>query len=204
MYTLYIYFEILYMLLDLSSDVIKIFTDKASYLLDRQQIEEQLPATFLDLVRHASEVYVLNGPGGFTYLRVGCLVVNMLLHYVHRDLPIYDVSKLQLYAYAVHRWFLAPTGLIYIGQRKQVWLYDFLHNKYELVGLDYIPTGEYFVEGFSVDIPDHKHRECHVRYGLSGMLVSWGGENLIVDATMLWLHSAHVVQARYMIQPTIG
>ncbi|MEI7562220.1 MAG: hypothetical protein WCJ39_00400 [bacterium] len=40
-------------------------------------------------------------------------------------LQIYDVDKLRVYAHLVQTGFLPPKGIIYLGQKHNVWLVDF-------------------------------------------------------------------------------
>ncbi|MDP2669722.1 MAG: hypothetical protein Q8O99_01580 [bacterium] len=55
-----------------------------------------------------ASLLVLNGPGSFTTLRIGCLAVNLLKQYSSHTFVLYTISKLQLYQ-AAYQAGILPT-----------------------------------------------------------------------------------------------
>ena len=74
---------------------------------------------------HFTKAYILNGPGGFTNLRVGSLCVNLLNALMGDQIDFYSVSKTELYAYGYGKGEVGRYGIIYIGQKKNIRLWDF-------------------------------------------------------------------------------
>ena len=42
-----------------------------------------------------------------------------------KQINVYDISKIDLYKKAYEQWLLHKLGVIYIGQKRNVWLWDF-------------------------------------------------------------------------------
>ncbi|GHW02526.1 hypothetical protein AGMMS50249_3120 [candidate division SR1 bacterium] len=113
--------------IDISSDFVYLSCQGQELFLPRNGIENQLG---IDLVqRHKNlsftQVQVLNGPGGFTNLRVGTLCLNLLNALTDNSLDFYTVSKPDLYQFAYDNGDIPRYGVIYIGQKSNIRLRDF-------------------------------------------------------------------------------
>ena len=98
---------IIFMLfVNISSDYVHLFDGLDEDFLPRNGIENILGTTLLQYTqRHPVEtLFLLNGPGGFTNLRVGTLAINTLNTLLQHDtgtfIPIASITKIDLYTYA--------------------------------------------------------------------------------------------------------
>jgi len=113
--------------LDISSDKVYLSCNDEELFLERNSIENELWKILVQRRRkyQFTKAYVLNGPGGFTNLRVGSLCVNLLNALVKDQIDLYSVSKIDLYSFAYEREVVERYGIIYIGQKRNIWLWDF-------------------------------------------------------------------------------
>ncbi|MDR0607217.1 MAG: hypothetical protein LBG52_02440 [Candidatus Peribacteria bacterium] len=58
-------------------------------------------------------------------MRVGSLCINLLNALIGEAMELYSVSKIDLYTYGHQQGLIASYGVIYIGQKKNIWLWDF-------------------------------------------------------------------------------
>ena len=178
-------------------------------------IERKLPLLLVDTIKkHAiKKVWVINGPGSFTTLRLGCLTVNTIVRFwdtaqMTKSPPaptppqppflkggetqggstfgIYECSKLDIYRYAVEKGLLPSLGLIFIGQKKNMWkvekttdyglqtLDEWVQRndwKYEIVNQENISSlvwQEYFIDACEHVVVDHLEKERMVEWGFDG------------------------------------
>lgn len=117
--------------LNISSDKVQLSCWTEEILLERNGIEDLLGRDLVKLWRaHGfKRAYVLNGPGGFTNLRVGSLCMNLLNTLVDNQIDFFSVSKVDILKYGYDTWVIAQFGIIYIGQKRNIWLWDFKTNK---------------------------------------------------------------------------
>ena len=68
------------MILNLSSELITLLTGDEHIVVPFAQVEEHLTEKIIELymIHRPANLYVINGPGSFTNLRVGSLVANLL------------------------------------------------------------------------------------------------------------------------------
>ena len=113
--------------LDISSDKMYLSCNDEELFLERNGIEDVLGKVLVQWQRKYDfrKAYILNGPGGFTNLRVGSLCMNLLNTLVGNQIDFYSVSKIELYAEGYQKEFVERYGIIYIGQKKNIWLWDF-------------------------------------------------------------------------------
>ena len=66
--------------MNISSDYVHLLDDQGEHFLPRNGIEDTLGPTLLEYTKsHPVEsIFLLNGPGGFTNLRVGTITINTL------------------------------------------------------------------------------------------------------------------------------
>ncbi|MFA7284826.1 MAG: hypothetical protein WC004_03305, partial [Candidatus Absconditabacterales bacterium] len=87
------------MIINISSDNIYIHCGAEMICVLRGGLEIQLPQIIHHLYTQGNigkQVFVINGPGSFTNLRIGCLVLNMLNDF-GLDVQLYTVAKMDLY-----------------------------------------------------------------------------------------------------------
>lgn len=101
--------------------------DAGQLFLERNSLDETLAKLLIDRIREHSidTLLIVTGPWWFTNLRVGALVCNLLMQYIP-TVSCLVVSKIDMCQYLVDQWFLPPYGVLYIGQQKSVWHYDFI------------------------------------------------------------------------------
>jgi len=94
---------------NISSDKVQISDAKQELFLDRNSIENTLGKALNERYERTpfQEILLLNGPGGFTNLRVGTLTLNLFNKLLASEdkssvpppLQIYSITKFELYAY---------------------------------------------------------------------------------------------------------
>lgn len=197
--------------INISSDQIHLLDDQEESFLERNGIENMLWPTLLEYTQtHPVEtIFLLNGPGGFTNLRVGTLILNMMNALLEQDtgtfIPIASITKMDLYGYAYMQWWLPRYGIIYIGQKHNVWLCDFQEHTHKQISLEeieysddtfldrvhdpYWPTTEYMIH-FSMH-----NNTLYLHYkNTSHDIKLW---NLRIPLTM-------TVEPQYLIEPTMN
>lgn len=116
---------------DISSDKIAIAHAGAHLFLERNGVDLELGKVLIELDRKQAfdRCFVLNGPGGFTNLRVGTLALNLLKTLKGDQLSFFSLSKTELYRAWYQKGRIGRWGAVYIGQKSNVWLWDFEENK---------------------------------------------------------------------------
>ncbi len=89
-------------------------------------IDTVLPQVVIDLYQKSQPdtIYVITGPWSFTNVRVGVLVVDILMM-IAWSCRIMQTDKISLYKSLWMHHLLPASLLLYIGQRKNLWYYDF-------------------------------------------------------------------------------
>lgn len=123
------------MLINISSNSVYISYQWISLEIPRGGLEIELPKVVKQLYDSNSlegKIYVINGPWSFTNLRVWCLCLNMLksisIYNDHKEIEIYTIDKVKLFAALYHEGIIGPRGLIYIGQQKNGRFYSIETN----------------------------------------------------------------------------
>lgn len=119
------------MFINLATENIMLYDNSGTSILPFHDVEVALSDACISSYRSylPDVIYVLNGPGSFTNLRVGALIVNTLLLLSH-SVVLKSVDKLALYGCVVSQWLLPRYGYIFMWQRKNVWYYDFENSTY--------------------------------------------------------------------------
>ena len=118
--------------MNISSDYMFIDTwNKYRIDIPRNFVEELLWKELVKLHKEIlfENVIILNWPGWFTNLRVWTLCLNILNTLLENQLYFYDISKIDLYKKAYELWYLPKYWIIYIWQKKNIWLRDFEKNE---------------------------------------------------------------------------
>ena len=117
--------DTLYM--NISSDEVIISDWEMNIFLSRNDVEKVLWPKLVQFIREwkYNNIIVLNWPWWFTNLRVGTLCINILNTLLDNQINIYDISKIDLYEKAYKWWCLLNKWIIYIGQKRNIRLWDF-------------------------------------------------------------------------------
>jgi len=206
--------------MNISSDSVLTDTwNKYRIVIPRDFVEELLWKELIKLYREKwfENVIVLNGPGGFTNLRVGTLCLNILNTLLENLLSFYDISKIDLYKKAYKKWFLPKYWVIYIGQKRNIRLRDFEKNEKiwqysfnELKDLEEIKDVD---NVFIDDVEDKKYypewMNVYLKYHT---LLNWTDIYLIDDKTANWnpisicefdLKPLKSIAPNYMMEPSV-
>ncbi|MCK9467092.1 MAG: hypothetical protein M0P94_02080 [Candidatus Absconditabacterales bacterium] len=192
--------------LNISSDQVNIEIQNKKLRLDRDKIENKIGPTLVKLYRkyNFSKIFLLNGPGGFTNLRVGTLAVNLLNTLEGGSIDIYSISKIDFFNYFVNQNILPNKGIIYIGQKKNIRLYDFEKQKYKTIKINEIDNKEnlffdlvYEKTYFDIETVDILSKN-------NSVILKYKGNNFEVSLEKLNIKTQKMVEANYFIQPIIG
>ena len=96
------------LLCNISSDKVHIVDERGEIFLERNGIEKVLGPALLDWSKKSplDQVFLLNGPGGFTNLRVGALTRNLVAHLLDlrgQKVKFFSCTKIDLYRYFVKK-----------------------------------------------------------------------------------------------------
>lgn len=189
------------MLLNLSSDNIYILVWDRRIDLSRGQLERNISQTIIDIYNQykPQNIYIINWPGSFTNLRLGCLAINLLVYMLGQSgqsVPnIFTIDKISLYQT------LTKPTLIYIGQKAN---YRLLQNwNFTKVSLaDITPSADIYIDNtstsgsLSVNNVSFDNITFDYRDGHICMLdqdISW------LFAPVLW-----AISPNYMMEPNVG
>lgn len=192
--------------LNISADKVYLSNGEKEYLLDRNGIEEILWKVLVEEIKNHTEILVLNWPGWFTNLRVGCLCINLLNALHDYKIKLYDISKLELYNRCRKDILLPTKGIIYIWQQKNIWLYDFENNSYETITKDQIPDEqEYFLD----QVYDQEYfsnttnNKIEIHFTGTELEISYNKKTINYILSDLHLEEKKQLTPDYMVQPVI-
>ncbi|MBP7062090.1 hypothetical protein KBA84_04780 [Patescibacteria group bacterium] len=173
-------------------------------MIVRDRVEYDLSSAFLRL-SEGQDVLFVSGPGSFTNLRVAGLVINLARRLVSGKNSLFAIDKIALYSFLIDKKLLPPQGILYIGQTKNFWLYDFVRRSYTVVNGDFVPDGQYFVDQISdryFDVLADKK----VGLGVDGdnLVLSFAGALDCIAFVDIPMQSVDVAVPEYMIEPVIG
>ena len=189
--------------LNISTDNMVLEIEWEKILLNRNDIENTLGEKLVQIYRqyHFDKVFILNWPGGFTNLRVWTLTVNLLNSLENWKIDAYYITKIDFFKHFVDQWILPNKGIIYIWQRKNVWLYDFTKWDYETIKKDEI---NYDDESFF----DLVHEEWYfdtktvdINCDNENIVLSYKWKDYKTSIEELWLKAEKLVDAKYFIKP---
>ncbi len=222
--------------INISSDKIHLTDGTKEEILARNGIEDILGPVLIDRQKTSpfTEIFLINGPGWFTNLRVGTLMLNTLNMFQEKKIQIFEVDKLTLFAHLVKIGLLPEQGIIYLGQKHNVWLARFARSSwklkvescpyrikklkepvtfdlqpephdFELINKDTIPAGAFL---------DEVHDEIYRPQGVENMVKFVHKEWKIyahykhkkheITVKDLDLKPVLQVQAKYMIEPVLN
>jgi hypothetical protein len=212
--------------INISSDKVQIADAKRNKFLDRNSIESTLGATLNERYKTSSftDIFLLNGPGGFTNLRVGTLTLNLLnkllwsatdssatpvprtaLALETSGFRIFSLTKLDLFSYLYKKWFLSSSGVVYIGQRDNVRLYDAEKKSYEQIKLDTIEknTNLFFDYVNAEYRGEHTPNMLHFHMTETWLEIMRKEKTITITPQDLWLEAQAQVKPEYMIEAVV-
>lgn len=151
---------------NISADKIQFIIDGKETLVEHGDLEKSI-ADFMYAQKAIPSVFIINGPGSFTNLRICSLAFNMynFLHGGQAD--YYSLDKLSLYKKLYQQNILPRHGYIYIGQKKN-------RRKVDLDTMEHEVVQEMNDETVFVDqVFEGEERENSVQF-------AWKNDTLIV------------------------
>ena len=205
--------------MNISIDSVIIYTwDKYWIIIPRDHVEELLWKELINLYREKwfDNVIVLNWPWWFTNLRVWTLCLNVLNTLLENQLSFYDISKINLYKKAYEKWILPKYWVIYIGQKRNIWLRDFERNEKiwqysfnELKDLEEMKdVKNVFVEGIEEQeyYPDwmDEYVKYHIVYDWNIVLIDWKSHSKSpISIDEFNLKPLKSIAPNYMMEPSV-
>lgn len=192
------------LILQACSDNVHLIDENIETIIVRDRVEHALPSDFLRLA-NGHDVLFVSGPGSFTNLRVSALVINMARRLVSVAQKLFTIDKISLYSSLVEQKILPAQWIIYIGQTKNFWLYDFVQATYRVVWIDCVPEWDFFVDQVSdryfADLSDKK-----IVLGVSQQWLSIGfdGRIIAIALSSIPVFIVDIAIPEYMIEPVIG
>ncbi len=189
--------------LNISSDQVNIEIQDEKLKLDRDKIENKIWPTLVKLYRKYSfdKIFLLNGPGWFTNLRVWTLAINLLNTLEGWNIDIYSISKIDFFKYFINQNILPNKWIIYIWQRKNVRLYNFEKQKYETIKVDNINKKEdiFFDLVYEKDYFDTETIDIFSKN--NNIILKYKWKEFEVSLENLDIKAQKMVEANYFIQP---
>lgn len=195
--------------LNISSDYVHLLDDQSEQFLERNGIEHTLWPALLDYTQShpVEKIFLLNGPWGFTNLRVGTLTINTMNALLEHDtgtfIPIASISKPNLYGFAYEQGRLPRYGIIYIGQKHNVRKYDFQEKTKTQISLEDIQ----YTDDTFVDCVHDRYRETDEQMASFSMknntlyLIYKGDSH---EISWLKIPLTMNVSPEYLIEPTMN
>lgn len=205
--------------INISLENIVLSSDDQYIVIPRGDLEMNLPQALYDYFSKQDKnisdfsVYVLNGPGSFTNLRIGCLCVNMLKELMEiqgKKIHLYHQDKKNLYRILSQKGFLVSTGIMYIGQRKNFWVGDLQSDTMQLKAVDKTNASGFFLgknfwidsQGESLNISSAHHLDFRHQEG--GLQVIWNNQVFAAPREQLGFEEVDKLMPNYILEPNIS
>ena len=199
--------------IDISSDKIRIFGLDHPIFLERTGVDVELGKVLvnLDKEKNLTEILVLNGPWGFTNLRVGCLALNLLKTLKRGQLFFFSLSKIELYQHFYRRAWISRYGAIYIGQKSNVRLRDFEANKLispvkkdQLSALSSEYEGLFVDQVYERDYFDEALPSLDYTFEQQGISLHFKGDTYHLPRADFAPQEVEMLHPNYMIEPNVN
>lgn len=189
--------------LNISTDLVIIEINKETIKLDRQEIENIMWPTLVRLYKkhNFKNVLLLNWPWGFTNLRVWTLAINLLNTLENWNVDIFSISKIDFFNYFVKKWLLPNKWIIYIWQKKNVWLYDFKKGNYDTIKKDEINYKDELFFDLVYEKEYFETKTINICLKDNEIILNYNGKELKTDIKNLKIKPEKIVEAKYFIQP---
>ncbi len=194
---------------NISSDKVHIADTNEEIFLERNGIEKVLGPILVDWTKKSpfDQVFLLNGPGGFTNLRVWAVTWNLVAHLINlhnQNIQFFSCTKIDFYRYFVQKWVLPHIGYIYLWQKNVVWKYDFENNLYEIVNQPFVFSKDSFCD-FVQDSVYWWNVSTMVRLGcdVQWCFLLWNNQKYYFVPEDFGLLPKFAVSPEYFIDPTV-
>ncbi len=189
--------------LNISTDNMIIEIDWEKIILERNDIEDTIWPTLVELYKKYkfSDVFLLNWPGGFTNLRVGTLATNLLNTLENGSINIYSITKIDFFKHFITKWILPNKWIIYIGQKKNVWLYDFTKWSYETIKKDEINYNDDLFFDLVYESWYFEKENIDINSNWDNIILKYNDSDFSATIKELWLKAEKIVDAKYFIKP---
>ncbi len=227
-------------LFQFNSDVLFLSTPDHVKEIPYQNIERVIPDELFQLVEHevntkkSDNVHLVafNWPGSFTCLRVWSLSCTTLAQtYKKKPVILWNIPKMTLFAHLVDAWKLPKTWVVFMGQRKKMWLcrrnveqqeWEVVWRDIEHIWVDWFESNSLSDEYF-VDFVQHHPVLSHVSLeyqisplsfwdvldsesDISSLLLSltYQGEKISFTLDDVWILPVNRILPTYCMAPNIG
>jgi hypothetical protein len=192
--------------LNISTDQIYIQIQDEIISLDRQDIESIIWPTLVKLYKkyNFTKVLLLNWPWGFTNLRVWTLALNLLNSLENWAIDILSITKIDLFKYLINKQKLPNQWIIYIWQKKNVWLYDFKkwdHKTIKKPDINYnddiffdLVYEKWYFETQTIDI--------YIKSEY--IIIKYKKQELSININQLKINAEKIIEPKYFIKPIMG
>lgn len=196
--------------LNISTDQIIIQIDSETINLDRHEVENIIWPILIKLYKkyNFTKVLLLNWPWWFTNLRVWTLALNLLNSLENGKIDIFSCTKIKLFKYFVDKAELPNKWVIYIWQKKNIRLYDFIKWDYttikqteinynEEMFFDLVYENEYFDS-------NTENKKIDIYLKSNNIILKYKNKELSTNIQQLNLKAEKMVEPKYFIQPIMG
>lgn len=190
--------------LNVSTDNMVIEIEWEKILLDRNNIENTLWEKLVQIYNkyHFDKAFILNWPGWFTNPRVWTLSMNLLNSLENGKIDVFSITKIDFFKHFITENILPNKWIIYIWQRKNVWLYDFEKMAYETIKKDEI---SYDNDNVFFDLVYEKWyfdtNTIDINCENEDIILNYNWNNYKTNITKLNLQAQKLVDAQYFIKP---
>jgi hypothetical protein len=198
------------LLLNISTDNIYIQIKNEIINLERHEIENIIWPTLIKLYKkhNFTKVLLINWPWWFTNLRVWTLAINLLNSLENWTIDVYSITKIDLFKHFVNQNLLPNKWIIYIWQKKNIWLYDFIKWKYDTIKkpeinynsdifLDLVYDKEYFGS-------DNILKGIDIYLENNNLILNYNNTKLSTDIKELKIKAQKIIEPKYFIKPIMG
>jgi hypothetical protein len=198
------------LLLNISTDNIYIQIKNEIINLERHEIENIIWPTLIKLYKkhNFTKVLLINWPWWFTNLRVWTLAINLLNSLENWTIDVYSITKIDLFKHFVNQNLLPNKWIIYIWQKKNIWLYDFIKWKYDTIKkpeinynsdifLDLVYDKEYFGS-------DNILKGIDIYLENNNLILNYNNTKLSTDIKELKIKAQKITEPKYFIKPIMG
>ncbi len=201
------------LLLNISTDNIYIQIKDEIINLDRHEIENIIWPTLIKLYKkyNFTKVLLINWPGGFTNLRVWTLALNLLNSLENWNIDIHSITKVDLFKHFVDKQELPNKWIIYIWQKKNIWLYNFVKWDYDTIqkpDIDYnsniffdlVYDKEYF------DTQENSKaatKKINIYLEENNLILDYDNKKLSTNIEKLKIKAVKEIEPKYFIKPTM-
>ncbi len=176
-----------------------------------KDLERTLPKVLVVLIEqhNPSSIIIINWPWWFTSLRIGTLCVTMASK--NYNLPLYDRSKIDLYTDIIEQWVLPSQWYIAIGQRRNIWLYDFENNIAHMATAwtEHDIPKDYFIDMLNSHLLAdtlNQTRKVQLLWSNEWLLCVFLWKKTLISWEILCnvSHKKETITPQYMIEPTLS